>query len=63
MLNNALFRMVPVIDNSAAPVIAGLAVGVAFVVMFTIFMTLFPVSVKLKEEWDIEGQQKAVEAI
>ena len=63
MLNNALFRMVPVIDNSAAPVIAGLAVGVAFVVMFTIFITLVPVSVKLKEEWDIEGQQKAVDVL
>ena len=63
MLNNTPLQSVSVLDNSAVPVIAGLAVGVAFVVMFSVFATTFPVSVELKEEWDIEGQQKAVDVL
>lgn len=51
------------LDQSSVPVIAGLAVGIAFVVMFSIFVTLFPVTIQLKEEWDLEGQQKAVDVL
>ena len=53
-------------DGTVLPVISGLAVGVAFVMMVAILiapLTVFA-SVKLKEEFgDKEGQQKAVDLL
>jgi len=53
-------------DGIALPVIAGLAVGVAFVVAVSIFIAPLMVfaNVKLKEDFgDKEGQQKAVDVL
>jgi hypothetical protein len=49
-----------------APVLAGLAVGIAFIVFLAILvspLTVFHPNVKLKDEWDQDGQQKAIDVL
>jgi len=46
-----------------APVIAGLAVGVAFVFIFSVFISHFPVNIQLNEKWNVGDQQRAVDLL
>ena len=63
MLNNILLHKLPVFVNSGLPVMAGLAVGIAFIIVFAVFTTQSIPNVQLDDRWDKEGQQKAVSVL